>query len=376
VSSKPLGLLLYIAQKIILNFKLKAAVLVIAVNSIFSLGLKVKNEVILNISPVKTPFSLFNLYDNPIVNLFEGINGEIIVARGSFLEVFDKNGRFLKRVGNLGEGPGDFKNIIFLKKYQNEYYILDFPNLLNIFDAKFKFRKRFYLQGKRNSPFVFDFEISGNYIIAAQFWRTFMGEEKKENKDKVISIYDLNGKFQKAIFNFSNALNLLGDEAYLNPNICTFDDLICVTFAALNKIWIIDKEGQLIKVKTFGINSWRKIPYSSEREEQLRKRGFDQAKILAWFLTSGDWVYDVSFYRGYILINALRNKETQDMNLGVSYIYILDKNLQNINSLIFLDKYFLGGVGRKFLYFVRYLQVPSARAKTKIEVKKCVLERF
>lgn len=378
MSGKFLGLLLQSTRKVIFNHKSKAVVIMILAKFIFSSGLRLKvtDRLILNISPVKTPFSLLKLYDNPILNLSEGLNGEIIIARGSFFEIFDRRGNFLKKVGGLGEGPGDFRNIIFVKAYRDKYYILDFPNLMNVFDIKFKFNKRFYLQGKGTSPFVFDFEISGGQIFAAQFWRAFMGGGMKEVKDKVISVYNLNGKFQKAIFNFSYALTLLGNEAYLNPTLCTFNDLICLAFLALNRIWVIDREGNIIKVKTFGIKSWKNIPYSAKREEQLRKKGLGPAKIFAWFMTRGSWIYDVNFYRGYILINALKNKESKGMNLGISCIYIFDEDFKEIEPPISLEGYFLAGVGKRYIYFVRYLQSPSTRSKTKIEVKRCVLEKF
>ena len=86
-------------------------------------------------------------YIDPPIYVYESYSRNRFIIPGDvFFEIFDENGNAIAKVGDKGNGPGDFIYILNAKKNNNLYYFHDFPNKISIFDLDFNFKKRVILQ--------------------------------------------------------------------------------------------------------------------------------------------------------------------------------------------------------------------------------------
>lgn len=137
---------------------------------------------------------------DPPFPIYEGLNGEIIAHRGCFLEIFSKEGKFIRRVGGKGEGPGEFSVIVQLRIFDQKYFVLGFPNQLNVFDRDFRFIKRIPLIYEGGAAFVVDFDIGNSGIVAVQRRPRETRWGGKGGNDEVLSLYSRDGLFKTALF--------------------------------------------------------------------------------------------------------------------------------------------------------------------------------
>ncbi|MCP2620195.1 6-bladed beta-propeller [Candidatus Aminicenantes bacterium AC-334-K16] len=175
----------------------------------------------------------YERFMNTPLLVMEGYEDKIIVWRGSYLQIYSNDGKSICKVGKTGEGPGEFYVISDLEKANKLYYILDFPNKLNIFNKNFIFQKRIFLEGERNSPFIYDFSIENNTIVTAQRWRS---ETASPKEDRTISIYSIKGKWIDAFFKKKEGWDYFPNDSILSGKIILINQYIYFCFQPINLI--------------------------------------------------------------------------------------------------------------------------------------------
>jgi hypothetical protein len=86
----------------------------------------------------------------------------IIDSKGNFLARYNWQGDLVKRIGQYGQGPGDFSGPMYLNLYENKLYLWDMGNTrivemgLNLVEREFK-----YYKSHDGMPFMKNFFIIG-----------------------------------------------------------------------------------------------------------------------------------------------------------------------------------------------------------------------
>ncbi len=302
------------------------------------------------------------------LSIMEGYQNEMIVWRGSFLQIYSPDGKAMKRLGRLGEGPGEFSIISNMSKDNAQYYFIDAPNRLNVFDEEFNFKKRLFLAGEKSSPIIFDMAIEDGVIASAQRWRVTPGISRR--KDKVISIYDKEGRWQNAFFEIKRGWKYFPDDSILGGKIMIRNKAIYFAFKSINCIWKFDLQGNFMREKWFGKSWWRKVSYDEKEKLKSRKKG-NFMKYYEQTLSSGDTIGKIYHHKNHLLLQILRDAN----GFAETFIFMLDSNLAHEEGPFYLEGYQLSGVGKEYLYFVKHLGEYSPVRDFEVEVLKCRVDR-
>ena len=312
---------------------------------------------------------------NPPLPILEGYNEEIIVWRGSFLQVYSKEGQPVKKLGRAGEGPGEFYVVSGMDKANRLYYFLDVPNKLNIFNKNFDYKKRLFLGGEKSSPIIFDLAIYENTIVAAQRWRTDMKNlwppTSSPEKSKTISIYDTDGKWLDSFFEVKKGWKIIPDDSILGGRIIIINKAIYFAYQSINCIWKFNPKGDLIKEKCFGKDWWQKVKYTKKDDLKKRKSPGSTSKFYEEISNSGDTIGRIYNYKNHLLLNIFRVHDES----AKTFIFLLDLGLEKEEGPLFLEGYHLAGAGEEYLYFTKYLGEYSPFNDQDIEILKCTINR-
>lgn len=335
--------------------------------NVFALNehIKIDGSLRITIPPMEGNFHGRFLF-TPIF-IIESYENEIIIWRGSFLQIYSQEGQSTKILGRRGEGPGEFYLISDISKSNGVYYILDFPNRLNIFDKQFTYKKRFDLAGEKNSSIIYDLSVENNTIAAAQRWRG-----SSPLKDKTISIYTGEGKWINSFFEKKKGWKSFPNDSILGGKIIVINKTVYFAYQTINCIWKFNLQGDLIKEKSFGKSWWRKVSYNKKEELKAKKRkGYNPGKYYEEVISSGDLIDRMYYYKNHLLLLILRDHE----GIAETIILLLDLNLEIEEGPFFLKGYYLSGVGKEYLYFTRYLGEYSSISDTDAEILKCRIIR-
>ena len=107
------------------------------------------------------------------------------------VKVYDQNGKFLRRIGNKGQGPGElFGPGKIAISPNNKIYIIESGNMrISLFNLYGDFISSFYFSG---TPFDMICDPSGNLIISYMIFK-FYNLHKKELRERLFDIYNENG---------------------------------------------------------------------------------------------------------------------------------------------------------------------------------------
>jgi hypothetical protein len=337
--------------------------------------IKILKRVNINIHPPDSP--VFERFLTPPLDLDEGLNKEILVRRGNFLEVFSEEGKAIKRVGGEGEGPGEIATLItHLRKTDQYYYLLDLPNQISIFDEHFSFIKRFFLETENGSRNIYNFDVGKDIITTVQEKYQGLKEERRRKpnlrKDTmVIMRYDGQGRFKNAFLKQKEGREIYPDTSILGGNILIHQNKIFFAYQSINKIWEFDFYGRLVKERNFGKAWWRSVIYDEKEYKKVRLKS-DGAfmNFFAEVYASGDIIDDIYIYKGHLLVRVLKGTYEKAIN---SFI-LLDLNLENEIGPLQMEGYHLSGVGEEYLYFTRYVSEYSAKENMDVEVLICDIE--
>lgn len=304
----------------------------------------------------------------PPVKIYEGKKAEIIIDQGTFLEIFNDNGDLIKRLGRKGKGPGEFDTVILkLIQFEDYYYILDHPNLLNIFDLNFNFIKRFYLYGNLSSRLIYDFDVTKDYIITVQKW---IAEEDryKEKEGKMVTLYNHRGKYIDSFFKKEIGFDTYPENFLLQGRIAA-QKYIFFAFFTMNKIWKMDYKGNIINSGTFGENCWKNVIFNEKEYNISRKRGEPFQKLYEEIINSGNIIDGIGIYNNFLLIRASREEDFH----ADTFIFLIDLDFKDKFGPLRLPGYDFSGIGSSYLYFSRHIDEYSFENKMQVEVLKCVL---
>ena len=105
-----------------------------------------------------------NFISNPQEILIDAKKNLLVIERNeNCIKIYNTQGKFIKKIGQTGEGPGDFKSIQFVQNdKKGNLYIYDFFNLrIAIYDGSYNFIKTI----KTNENFAgFAVLNNGNYM--------------------------------------------------------------------------------------------------------------------------------------------------------------------------------------------------------------------
>ncbi|RFT16781.1 MAG: hypothetical protein OP8BY_1394 [Candidatus Saccharicenans subterraneus] len=331
--------------------------------------LRIKDKIQIRISPTEGSALLKSRYEVLPILLTEGYQQEILIWRGTYLEVFSKEGQFIKRVGREGEGPGEFSGIIKVIYRNGRYYILDFPNKVSIFDREFNFIARTIYAGKLTSPFIHDFDINESIFVAVQRNRPYDKDMRQSEaaNNNVISIYSLNGEYKHSFFPQNEGWAVYPEESLLGGHILLNENKLFFVFNSINKIWMTSLDGKHIRKKEFGKNWWKPIIFNQNLYREARKAGKSAGLLLENALLSGDVIDGIYVYKDDIAIKILR---TIDGNPN-TFLIIIKSNLINESDPIYLNSYQFCYAGKNDLYFYRYLSEYNPNMINIIEIVKC-----
>ena len=181
---------------------------------------------------------------------------------------FDKNGKFIKKIGRKGRGPGDLYAPGDLSILDNKYLLVGeyaSSRRISVFDLKGNFIKII-----RTRESVFDVVGLKNNIIAIY---TLNNKSLKSCNIESYSVYLLNMNTNKKnkIKEFENKTKKINGIVISIPEtknhlyiIRTFRDNLLCGFSGINKFYIYSKEGKLLNL----INTEYKREKMSEREKE------------------------------------------------------------------------------------------------------------
>lgn len=302
--------------------------------------------------------------------LYEGFNGELILNRFSYLQIYNPEGRATQKVGGYGQGPGEFQAINSVKKSEGNYFILDpLQATLSIFDEKFSFLKRLILLYEGTSNIVQDIAINDNLIVTAQLKRE---PSKNEIITKAINLFTHNGKWRKALFCLNSFRKQLRNypEFFLIGHVLSDEEYIYFSLAPVNCVWKLDFNGRIVKEFWFGQEWWTYIKYEpTERKRVALKKP-------AWMYDlqvqeTGDRIMKLFFVNNEICLQI--QKKGDDLH---NYCYVLvNRELSSASKPFYMKNYFPAGFGENCIFLARMIDFTSPFETSKAEILKCHLEK-
>jgi len=334
-------------------------------------SLKEKISYILNLPPINKEANI-NLFKQDFMPpwFYEGFNGELILNRFSYLQIYTSQGEQKRTIGGYGLGPGEFYSIGAVQKANDSYFILDpLQGALSVFDKDFAFKKRFHLLYEGVSNVIQGISINGKYIATAQYHRQIY---KNSLKVRAINIYDLNGKWQKALFEIDKVQKKLKNypENILRGHVLLDDQNIYFCFTPINCLWQINFEGEILKEKWFGQKWWKYIKYDDNEKKKFIMR-------------KPAWMYDIQAEEtGYRIMAIFKYKDyiglqiSKDANNLLDYCYILlDKTLSWESDPLYLKNFFPAGYGENFLYLAKMIDFRTPYEESRAVILKCTIEK-
>jgi len=321
--------------------------------------LKVLHKVVLNVTlDLEGPSG--GSYIDPPVYVYESYEGnKIIIPSDVFFEVFTLTGEKIARIGGRGEGPGNFRFLLYMEKHNGYYYFLDSPNKLNVYDGDFSFKKRILLQGPRNALYAYSFAFFEDNILVGQKWT---GDSP--HTDRCISVYGLDGKLLRAFFNKNHGWKLYPEESLLHPVILTTHGEIFFAFNSIPILWKLNNAGSIVNKAALGKTWWKKIEFNAK--EFNKKRRMNAWKAINELALSGDLIQKLWSWRGHIVVQVVRDAYDDPRNL----FFIIDRNFKKAGNLIDYPGYQFCGAGT-FIYLGKLLDMNKSNRKKVVEVLQC-----
>jgi len=247
-----------------------------------------------------------------ILGISVDLNGNIYISEKFECAIikFDKFGKFIKKVGKRGEGPGEFRT------YPGKIAVCG--DVVAVTDATLPFIHLFtqdlkYIKTLKTPMPVADLSADGTFIYASTLNYSLMSPE--------VIIYDTDGNVVKTIISKDGELNpfLLS----LTEFDVFFDNLILV-YPALNRIEVINSSSGTL-IKRFSVN-----------ELPPKPRFLEGPKIYSFIEVPENFIFrDVSIDKksGYIFI--LGGEYSKNANRD---IYVFDKTYKLVKTLTLPEK--------------------------------------
>lgn len=223
-----------------------------------------------------------------MVKIDSSKNFVFLDAKTRQLLIFNKEGRFVKRVGKKGQGPGEFiaPSGIALDKQGNLIIADNQTRRINKYDKEGNFLSSFIIAGTHWPPDIMNIDSKGNYFFGGL--KTVIRENESETW---INKYNSKGKYIKSFFKRNT------NQAWLRSIFPFFgfcideEDTIYAIQINEYKISVFDSDGNLIKI--FGKApdyfkapdperkvDWSKFRTQSEMREELTRLSESWTRIL------------------------------------------------------------------------------------------------
>jgi len=190
-----------------------------------------------------------------IISIMVTHNNSIVVSyfRTPAVQLFDKQGKFLKQIGGKGQGPGEFQMPWFITECQNQIIVGEHgANRFNIFNINGEFRRAFRLDHWIivDGLCTADSLIVINDVTGARY--------KKENN---IYLYNLRGKMIKKFGELSNVGKKLWKLNYYtwSPHVAYYNGFIFHANYCDYYIWKYNLKGELIKKFGCKPDNWKSL---------------------------------------------------------------------------------------------------------------------
>lgn len=252
------------------------------------------NQMFYNVSGVYTDFQ----------------NNFYIIDKGNFrIQIFDRNGKFIRTIGRKGEGPGELLSPTAVGVYNQELIFVGDEELrrVNVYDIDGKFLRSFKVEGSMS-----DLIVSGEdrIILAYVDGEGDLLHEFNFEGNLIRSFGRIKG--QEWLNLFSDAVKICRDE----------EENIYVCFRYLNKIQKYNKDGNLIR------EVQANLPYKVQQPQ--RKGG-------GYFVRTV--FFDIAYNKGNIYIITAPQGLLENILKQSNYIVMFNKELnqQGLSKLPYLS---------------------------------------
>jgi len=264
--------------------------------------------------------------------------GNIYISdtKQSSISKYDKEGKFIKRVGKYGQGPTDFGNRgLKMKLYKNNLYVNDFSNnRINVLNNNLKIIENIKLNGKRffNEFFVIEDKFVGPVFIPS----------KDNNK---IYVYNMKGERNIGFFNilpdYANSikrskltLGVVSTYSHLIMDYSDIDKEFIITFSFPGKrtyLYFFNNKGVSIKkIDVTVINNY-KFP------KFLLKYPFYNSSLYKTLRIDSLFFFKTDYILLHYKYNTLKKMKTVNTE---SVLLIIDKSNGKIINKININEGF------------------------------------
>lgn len=294
----------------------------------------------------------------PITRIYE-IGNYCFVTKTSSIDIYTKNFEFQKTIGRRGNGPGDFLRIKDITKYDKFFYILDYPNRLNLYDSNLKFIRRNILSEKYSNQSSGSLNIYKNKIYLSQ------GNAKLNT---CITVYSRNGEHLESFFLRDHGFQHLGEKRFLSSrSVRLIGGHLFFAFHLLPIVWKINQNGEIQNEVELEDSI---SPVKFNKRQFQKESQHNMVNAFRNVLFSGDLITFLWNWQNNLLIQILKQNE----NKSQSCLIIYNQQLEPISKLLHYKDYHFVGCG-KYIYFAKELKnSPDDQGEDKVEVIKCSYE--
>ena len=224
-------------------------------------------------------------------------NNYYLLDKGNYrIQVFDKNGKFIRTIGKEGQGPGEFASPVAGAIYNRKYILIADNELLrvNIYDLEGNFISSFKTKGEPSD------------LITTEDNRIFLAYSDKGGR--FIHEYNIEGDLLRSFGKVKEEWLLLFSDA---AKICSDnEENIYVCFRYLNRIQKYNSKGKLLK------EIQAVLPFEVQ-PPKIKGGGYSVRTIFLDIACNEDNIYLITAPQG--LIKSILKKG--------SYLIILNKQL-------------------------------------------------
>lgn len=161
-------------------------------------------------------------------------NNYYLLDKGNFrIQVFDKEGKFIRTIGKKGRGPGEFASIMAGAVYDKKYVLAadDSIQRINVYDLEGNFVSSFKIKGKVSD------------LICSHDNKIFIAYPDTEGR--LIHEYDLEGNVIRSFGRLKDKKLALFNDVVKMSRSKEGDFYVCIRYA--NRIQRYNSEGNFIK---------------------------------------------------------------------------------------------------------------------------------
>ncbi|MEA2005908.1 MAG: NHL repeat-containing protein [Acidobacteriota bacterium] len=271
-------------------------------------AISLKEQIAIGADEVDANQMFFNL----IGSFIDSKNNYYLLDKGNFrIQVFNKDGKFIRTIGKKGQGPGELASIVAGGIYDQKYVLVADDELLrvNVYDLEGNFISSFKIKGKVSD------------LICTPDNKIFIAYPDIEGR--LIHEYDLKGNLIKSFGALKEKELTLFNDAVKMCMDAEGNFYVCIRYA--NRIQRYDFKGNLIK------EIEADLPFTV-RPQETKGGGYQVTSVFLDIACNGNDVYIITAPQ------VPAHGSIQDALKEGNYMIILDKKLnqKQISKLPYL----------------------------------------